>query len=110
MSKPKARYFFCNICGYGVQDLFEGNYKGENEVLVYEKGKEWNYCPNCGAKNGKEKQMIKLKGVDETILVDLVRVILESGYRPVIDFATERDVPFSEGLYDVAIITNGAEQ
>lgn len=74
--------------------------------------------------------MIKLKGVDETILVDLVRVILESGYRPVIDFATERDVPvilekgyspvidfrternvpFSEGLYDVAIITNGADR
>lgn len=74
--------------------------------------------------------MIKLKGVDETILADLVRVILNSGYRPVIDFtternvpvilkrgyspvidsATERDVPFSEGLYDVAIITNGDER
>ena len=65
--------------------------------------------------------MIKLKGVDETILADLVRVILNSGYRPVIDFATERDVPiilerghspvmFSEGLYDVAIITNGDEK
>lgn len=54
--------------------------------------------------------MIKLRGVDETILVALIDVILNSGYRPVIDFATERDVPFSEGLYDVAIITNGAEQ
>ena len=48
--QPKARYFFCNVCGYGVQDLFEGNYKGKDEVLIYEKGKEWNYCPNCGVK------------------------------------------------------------
>lgn len=56
MTRPKARYFFCNICGYGVQDLFEGNYKGEDEVLVYEKGKEWNYCPNCGAKTERKTE------------------------------------------------------
>lgn len=55
--------------------------------------------------------MIKLKGVDETILVDLIRVILDSGYRPVITFAgVGIDTPLTEGLYDVAIITNGAEQ
>ena len=55
--------------------------------------------------------MIKLKGVDETILVDLIRVILDSGYRPVIDFAgLESELPFAEGLYDVAIITNGEDR
>lgn len=55
--------------------------------------------------------MIKLKGVDETILVALIEVILNSGYRPVIDFAgLESDLPFAEGLYDVAIMTNGEDR
>ena len=55
--------------------------------------------------------MIKLKGVDETILVALIEVILHSGYRPVITFAeVGSDLPFVEGLYDVAIITNGEDR
>ncbi|MBR2582846.1 MAG: hypothetical protein IKD61_05575 [Oscillospiraceae bacterium] len=45
----QARYFFCSECGYGVQDVFEGNYARKDAVLVFEKGREWNYCPNCGA-------------------------------------------------------------
>lgn len=35
--------FSCPFCGYTVNDIYEGG-----EVLLYEKGKEWNYCPNCG--------------------------------------------------------------
>lgn len=45
----EARYFFCSECGYGVQDVFEGNYSDKNEVLLFERGKGWNFCPNCGA-------------------------------------------------------------
>lgn len=52
----KARYFFCSNCGYGVQDVFEGNYEGKKEVLVFEKGLSWNYCPNCGAKMDKQEE------------------------------------------------------
>lgn len=46
----QARYFFCSVCGYGVQDVFEGAYSEENPVYVFEKGETWKYCPNCGAK------------------------------------------------------------
>ena len=46
----ESRYFHCSLCGYGVMDVFEGNYSRKNEVLVFEKCGEWNYCPNCGAK------------------------------------------------------------
>lgn len=45
----EARCFFCSECGYGVQDVYEGNNAGKNEVLVFERGEEWNFCPNCGA-------------------------------------------------------------
>lgn len=50
----KARCFFCSECGYGVQDVFEGNDAGDYAVYVFEAGKEWNYCPNCGAKVDEE--------------------------------------------------------
>ena len=45
----ESRYFHCSECGYGVMDVFEGNYSRENEVFVFEKGGEWQFCPNCGA-------------------------------------------------------------
>lgn len=45
----ESRYFHCSECGYGVMDVYEGNYSKKNEVLVFEKGHEWKFCPNCGA-------------------------------------------------------------
>ena len=45
----ESRYFHCSECGYGVMDVFEGNYSRENEIFVFEKGGEWHFCPNCGA-------------------------------------------------------------
>lgn len=73
MNRPKARYFFCNVCGYGVQDLFEGNYKGKDEVLVYEKGKEWNYCPNCGERQkGRRMEIINVDN-QPTLTTDVTR-------------------------------------
>lgn len=50
----KARYFFCSECHYGVADVFEGNYKNEEQPYVFEDGKEWNFCPNCGARMEEE--------------------------------------------------------
>lgn len=47
----ESRYFHCSMCDYGVSDVFE-----DGPVLVFEKGKEWGYCPNCGAKMDKEKE------------------------------------------------------
>ena len=41
----EERYFKCSECGYGVSDVYEAG-----PVLVFEHGKEWHYCPNCGAK------------------------------------------------------------
>ena len=47
---PKARYFYCSVCGYAVADVYEGAYDHDDEkVLVFEKGESWHYCPNCGA-------------------------------------------------------------
>ena len=47
----ESRYFHCSVCDYGVQDVFEGSGKeGSKTTYVFEKGGEWNYCPNCGAK------------------------------------------------------------
>lgn len=40
-----SRYFHCSVCDYGVADVYE-----DGPTLVFEKQKEWNYCPNCGAK------------------------------------------------------------
>lgn len=42
-----GRYFTCSECGYVVNDLFEGS---TSKVYLFEDGKDWNYCPNCGAK------------------------------------------------------------
>lgn len=49
-----SRIFYCANCHYGVDDIFEGAMRGDKEeqdnvVELIEKGKEWNYCPNCGA-------------------------------------------------------------
>lgn len=47
----ESRYFHCSVCDYGVQDVFEGSGKrGAKTTYVFEKGGEWRYCPNCGAK------------------------------------------------------------
>lgn len=55
--------------------------------------------------------MIKLRNVDETILTELIYVILSSGYRPIVDFpSVKADSGLTEGLYDVAIITNGEDR
>ncbi len=43
-SMAMTSVFRCPICGYTVNDIYEGG-----EVLLFEKGKGWNYCPNCGA-------------------------------------------------------------
>lgn len=40
-------YFHCSECGYGVADVYESSMSA---VYVFEHGKEWNYCPNCGAR------------------------------------------------------------
>ena len=40
-----SRYFHCSVCDYGVADVYE-----DGPTLVFERQKEWNYCPNCGAK------------------------------------------------------------
>lgn len=48
----ESRYFHCSLCDYGVQDVFEGGF-GKNDAkttYVFEKGGEWRYCPNCGAR------------------------------------------------------------
>ena len=42
-----GRYFTCSECGYVVNDLFEGS---TSKVYLFEDGKDWNYCPHCGAK------------------------------------------------------------
>lgn len=52
----ESRYFHCSECGYGVMDLYEGNYSKKNEVLVFEKGHEWKFCPNCGARMDKQEE------------------------------------------------------
>lgn len=46
----KARYFYCSECCYAVADVFEGAKTDDKKVYLFEKGKTWNYCPNCGAK------------------------------------------------------------
>ena len=46
----KARYFYCSECGYAVADVFEGAYHHDERVRIFEEGRSWNYCPNCGAK------------------------------------------------------------
>ena len=43
----KDRYFHCSVCGYGVSDVYES---GISNVYIFEHGKSWRYCPNCGAK------------------------------------------------------------
>ena len=42
----EERYFKCSECGYGVADVYEAI----GPVLLFEAGKEWNFCPNCGAR------------------------------------------------------------
>ena len=40
-----SRYFHCSVCDYGVADVYE-----DGPTLVFERQKEWNYCPNCGCR------------------------------------------------------------
>ena len=47
------RYFHCSICGYGVADVFESN---NSKVSIFEKGREWYFCPSCGAKMDGERR------------------------------------------------------
>lgn len=46
----KARYFYCSECGYAVADVFEGAYHHDERVRIFEEGRSWSYCPNCGAR------------------------------------------------------------
>ena len=41
----ESRYFHCSECDYGVSDVFE-----DGPTLVFERQKEWRFCPNCGAR------------------------------------------------------------
>ena len=40
----ESRYFHCSECDYGVADVYE-----DGPIFVFEKQKEWRFCPNCGA-------------------------------------------------------------
>ena len=42
----KDKYFHCSICGYGVSDVYESS---KSDVLIFEHGEEWKFCPCCGA-------------------------------------------------------------
>ena len=42
----KDKYFHCSICGYGVNDVYESS---KSDVLIFEHGEEWKFCPCCGA-------------------------------------------------------------
>lgn len=47
------RYFHCSVCGYGVADVYESR---NSKVYVFEKQKNWKYCPHCGAKMDEVKE------------------------------------------------------